>query len=127
MALGDHRAHGARRRLAAAVAVIALVHAPAEVPAARAARAREVDLLHRVLADVADRQVAGAAVEREAPRVAEPVGVDLAARAGAPRERVRRGNGVRPRPAPARVDPEDLPEHRAQALRVAVGTVLVAP
>ena len=33
----------------------------------------EVDLLERVLADVADRQRAGLAVEGEAPRVAQAV------------------------------------------------------
>ena len=69
----------------------ALPHAPAEVDAARAAAAHEVDLLDRVLPDVADHEVAGRAVEREAPGVAQTVGVDLAARAGLAGERVAGG------------------------------------
>src|SRR5215216_994760 len=79
-----HRAHVAGGGLAGRVAAAALEGAPAEVPAA--AGAHEVDLLDLVLADVADRQVAVAAVEREPPRVAQPVGVDLVARAGPPDE-----------------------------------------
>ena len=56
---------------------------PAVVFAADARRGLEVDLLERVLADVADPEVAGRAVEGEAPRIAQAVRPDLAARAGA--------------------------------------------
>ena len=48
-----------------------LVHVPAEVLEPRAHARQIVDLLQLVLADVADVEVAGAAVEREPPRVAE--------------------------------------------------------
>jgi hypothetical protein len=41
----------------------------------------KVDLLPLVLADVADVQVAGDAIEGEPPRVAQPVGDELPARA----------------------------------------------
>ena len=89
-------------RAARAVAARALEHAPAEVRALRPAAPREVDLLDRVLADVADRDVAGRAVEREAERVAQAVR--------------RRPGGVPPR---GRVDAQDLAEQRAPVLAVA--------
>ena len=59
----------------ALAAVPALVRAIAADPAVRQAR-REVDLLARALADVADHQVAGQAVEGEAERVAQAVAPD---------------------------------------------------
>ena len=101
MAVRDHGGDRARRRLVEV--------APPALPrrASRSSRrargpSREVDLLDLVLADVADGQVAVGAVEREAPRVAQAVGVDLAAGARAPDERVRRRDRVRPcRPTPA--------------------------
>ena len=74
----------------------------------------EVDLLDLVLADVADDEVAVGAVEREAPRVAQAVGVDLAARARAPDERVRRRDRVRPPARRLRVDAQDLAQQRAE-------------
>src|SRR5215211_4166300 len=126
-AVADH--HAARDRavavggLAGRVAAAALEGAPAEVPAA--AGAHEVDLLDLVLADVADRQVAVAAVEREPPRVAQPVGVDLVARAGPPDEGVRARYAVGARSGRARVDPQDLAEQRAEVLRVAARAVAV--
>ena len=54
----------------------ALVAVPAEVGARRPARPQVVDLLAGALAHVADPERPGGAVEREAPRVAEPLGVD---------------------------------------------------
>src|SRR3954468_23361505 len=87
--LDDRRAR-AGRALVGEVAPRALERAPAPVDAAPAAAAGEVDLLHGVLPDVADDEVARATVERVAPRVAEAVGVDLGPGAGAARERVRR-------------------------------------
>src|SRR4051794_27524631 len=83
----DDRAHVAGSGLAGRVAAAALERAPAEILAAAAAH--EVDLLDRVLADIADREVPGAAVEGEPPRIAQPVAVDLGAGAGAAHERVR--------------------------------------
>src|SRR5829696_7255217 len=120
----DDRPHVAGRRLARRIPAAALERAPAEVLAAAAAH--EVDLLDLVLADVADRQVAVAAVEREAPGVAQAVGVDLAAGARAPAERVPARDRVRTAPGLPRVDPEDLPEQRAEVLRVAPRAVPVA-
>src|SRR5205823_4787216 len=66
----EDREDGARRGLVR-VAPAALPRPPAVVAPARAPAAREVDLLDLVPADVGDRQVAGPAVEREAPRVAQ--------------------------------------------------------
>jgi hypothetical protein len=62
-----------------------LLASPAVVPAAEltAVRARgglEIDLLPRVLAHIADEEIPGQAVERDAPRVAEAVRPDLPAR-----------------------------------------------
>ena len=88
MAARDDGRHVARRALPWREARAALERAPAEVGAAALAAAHEVDLLDLVLADVADRQVAGAAVEGEAPGVAQAVAVDLPARAVAAHERV---------------------------------------
>ena len=126
----DHRRRGARRPLAggaqrrpvlrgARVRVgrrqdLALVAAPPEVQAAAPAggRGREVDLLAVALADVRDREVAGRAIEREAPRVAQPVRPDRVA------ERVVGRDGVGARRGAARVDAQDLAEQRVRALRV---------
>ncbi len=68
---------------------------------------------------------AGAAVEREAPRVAQPVGVDLPARARAAHERVRARDPVRVGARAARVDAQELAEQGAQRLGVAAIAVLV--
>ena len=93
--------------------------------AAPAALRDEVDLLDLVLSDVADDEVPVGAVEGEAPRVAQPVGVDLAAGARAPDEGVRGRDRVRPAPRGPGIDPQDLAQRRAQRLRVAPGAVLV--
>ena len=103
-----------------------LEDAPAEVRPRSLAGTDEVDLLDLVLPDVADRQVPRRAVEREAPRVAQAVGVDLAARALAADERVVVGDRVRVGAALTRVDAQDLPEQRVQGLPVAPLAVLVA-
>src|SRR5438477_2742781 len=52
---------------------------PAEVRAARRRERQRVDLLPRILADVAEEQLAGGAIEAEAPWIAESEGPDLAA------------------------------------------------
>ena len=83
---GHVDARGRARRDRAVVWQRALEAPPAEVRPAPARRG-EVDLLGVVLADVAEQQVAGLAVEGEAKRVAQPVGVDLAAGVGAPQRR----------------------------------------
>ena len=91
---------------------------PAVIFAADARRGLEVDFLERVLADVADPEVAGRAVEAEAPRIAQTVRPDLAARAGALGERIRRRNGVRR--AVIDVDAQDLAEELIEVLGVVV-------
>src|SRR5205085_3446739 len=58
-----------------------LEDAPAVIGAGGLLAGREVDLLPVVLADVAEGDVAGLPVEREAVRIAKPVGPDLGARA----------------------------------------------
>ena len=123
----DHRRDVAGRRLAGRVARAALERPPAEVRAAPAAARHEVDLLVLVLADVADREVARAAVEREAPRVAQAVRVDLAARPGAADERVRRPESSRRARPPARGSMRRiLPSSEPEVLRVAARAVPVA-
>jgi hypothetical protein len=61
---------------------VALAQAPAEIPAARAARGDEGQFLARALPHVGDPRVAGGAVEAVAQGVAQAVGVDLAACTG---------------------------------------------
>ena len=114
------------RVLARRVARAALERAPAEVRAAALAAPDEVDLLDRVLPHVADRQVARAAVEGEAPGVAQTVAVDLGAGAVAAAERVVGGDAVGPAARGGRVDAQQLAEQRRQVLRVAARAVLVA-
>ena len=118
----DDRRDVARGR-APGIAAAPLVDAPAEV-GARAADDR--DLLDLVLPDVGDDEVARRR-EREPPRVPQPVRVDLGARARAPHERVRAGHAVRPPALAARVDADDLPQHRAEVLRVVVLVAATAP
>ena len=82
----DHRRDVAGGGLARRVARAALERRASRSSRRGPCRARTKSISsHCALADVADRQVAGAAVEGEAPRVAQAVGVDLAARARAAR------------------------------------------
>src|SRR6186997_3449322 len=94
---------------------------PPEVEPARA-RPRDVDLLPRVLAHVADPQVSGLEVDAVAERVAQPVVEDLAPRAGPPDERVVRrdrvGSAVR---RAEDVDAEHLAEDRAEVAGPVLG------
>jgi hypothetical protein len=85
---------------------------PPEVGPRALASRKEVDLLDVLLPDVADHEVARAAVEREAVRVAKPVRVDLRAGAAAMDERVVVGDPVRTASVGTRIDAEDLPEQR---------------
>ncbi len=97
--------HGRReaggRAAARAEGDVALAGGPAEVAARSGAGRHAVDLLLRALADVADQHVAGDAVEREAPRVAQAEGPHGGRRAGR-----------------ARVEAQDLAQPAAGVLRV---------
>ena len=96
-----------RERLLEAVDRRSLVAAPAVVRERADLRLRaEVDLLLRAGADVADPEVAGLAVEREAPRVAQSERDHLPRRARA-----------------RRVDAQHLPERRRHVLRAVLGVV----
>ena len=86
----------------------ALVAVPAEV-GATGALAQVVDLLPRVLADVADVEIAGRAVEGEAPRVAQAVGDELP-----------------PRLRGVDVQPHDLRERPREALAVVLRVAAAA-
>ena len=93
------------------------LHAPpAEVGAASAARRVERDLLAGLLPDVTDVQVAGHGIEAEAPGVAQSQRPDLLGRHTHARERIVVWDAERQR---VHVDAQDLPQPRAQRLRVA--------
>src|SRR5690606_33165659 len=76
----------------------------------------EVDLLDRVLADVADVEVAGQAVEAEAPRVAQAERPDLVPDVRVVHERIGRRDD---RAGRVDVEAEDLAEQRVPTLGVA--------
>ena len=105
---------GRVRRLARRVPRLALVDAPAVVLEPGRAALGVVELLPRVLPDVADVQVAGLTVEREAPRVPEPVADDERLRTLAPD-----------------VELQQLAEGRPQVLRpvlgIAAGAAVAGP
>ena len=111
------------RRVVAAVpgeAFEALDAVPPEVQAAGAG-AGDVDLLPAPLADVADPQVAGLAIERHPPRVAQPEVPDLGQGVGLVHERVVGWDRVaRVTGTSVDVDPEDLAEERVHPLAVVV-------
>ena len=90
-------------------------------PAVIAAPHDHVDLLAHALADVAGEQGARVAVEREAPRVAQPVRPHRRA------ERVVGRHGVGLPGALARVDAQDLAEQRAEVLGVRDRRVVGVP
>src|SRR5204863_6596259 len=118
---GD-RASGLR-----AVETVVAFHAgPAVVLSAGRRAQLEVDLFPVVLADVADPEVAGGGVEREAPRVAEAPGPDLGTGAALADERVGRRDGVRLAGRRLGVDAEDLPEQHALVLRVVARVAIAA-
>src|SRR5207249_7683221 len=83
-------------------------------------------LLPRVLAHVADPQIAGLAIERVAPRIPQTVRPDLRPRAGPADEGVVARDPVGPPIARPGVDPEHLPEQRAQVLAPPVGIALAS-
>ena len=88
----EHGAEGAVDRLVVVEPLEALERAPSEVralgPLTTRRSAPTVDLLEVTLADVTDPQVAGIAVEREAPGVAQSVRPDLGSAALVADERV---------------------------------------
>ena len=114
-----------RHQRPAGIRVQGLVDVPAEVRAAPAiGRRGEVDLLVEVLPDVGDDQVARDPIEREPPRISQPVRVHLTRRG---REGIALRDGVGR--AGARIDPQDLPQQRmvvdaVDDRRVARGQVL---
>src|SRR5439155_11762038 len=78
-----HRLDVARQPHPRSVHVRRLEDRPAVVLATLARRRAEVDLLPRVLADVADVQVARGTVKTESPRIAYSICPDLSARSAA--------------------------------------------
>src|SRR5206468_1686933 len=76
-------------------AMVAFHLIPAIVLAARTGCLLEVDLFPGVLPDVADKEVAGRAVEREAPWIAQAVRPDFGADVILTDEGIGLGNGVR--------------------------------
>src|SRR4029453_9209754 len=116
MRIGERGEDGGAPRNAAPEDGESLVGGPAEVRAARSRDRQVVDLLIAVVADVADRDRLGGAVEREAPRVAQAVGPDLVP-AGSPYERVVGGDRVRRAAAGRGVDSQDLAEKEIRVLR----------
>src|SRR5262249_7365459 len=100
-------------------------------PAVIAAQVHAVHFLHRRLADVADPELPGRAVEAPAPWIAQPerenLRAGLSARAvqvakGFARVRITRWNAVRPGRAED-LDAQHLAEQRVRVLRVADGSV----
>src|SRR4029077_2320387 len=132
--IAQHRSDDGRRQRVAlsrgpvGVELEALVTGPAVVGADVLAGVSEVDLLVAALAYVADDEVPGGAVEREAPGVAQAVGPDLGtvgAAVGAARalllagiERVAGGDRVGRGP---RRDPQQLAEQPVGVLGVELG------
>ena len=115
--LVDRRRGAEQARAAVPAGVVrALAVRPAEVGAARASGRDEVDLLPRVLPDLADPQIAGEPVEREAPGIAEAVRPDLAAPARLSDERIVGRNRVSARAA--HVEAQDLALELREVLRV---------
>ncbi len=102
MAVGDDGRDRAHRRRARAGVVVALEATPAVVRAADAGDF-EVHFLDRALADIADQQVAGLAVEAPAPRVAQSVAPDLVAGGG---DRAAAGTGLPDRDGVGGLQPE---------------------
>ena len=96
----------------------------AEVPAVVAALGDQVDLLVQVLADVGGPELAGLAVERHAPDVAQAIGPDLGTGVRPADERIVLRNGVVLAAfAVVDVDAENLAEQRPEILAVVVRVV----
>src|SRR5215211_7583493 len=117
-----HRRHRVRRLLVLVEAVRSLERRPSEVRAGAVSDA--VDLLERVLADVAYPQIARLAIKGEAPWVAQAVGVDRRHLAGhrdvALPERVALRYRVGEAGGRIWIDPQKLSQERAEILPVAL-------
>lgn len=99
---------------------IALEAAPAEVCATGpATSAGDVDLLPALLADIADPEAPGRAVEAEPPWVAQAVRPDLIPPWSTDEGIVGRDSVGGPRGLPPRIDAHDLSEQVAEALCIA--------
>src|SRR4051812_8679015 len=116
-ALGDRIAGTGRAIAGVRVETLALLPAPVD---ARLPAGCVVDLLVRVLPDVADPHVAGCPVEREPPGIAQPPHPRLALDARTRSERVVLRHAVGRVARRSGIDPEDLGERRRQVLPVAL-------
>ncbi len=103
------------------VAVVALGDWPAVVVSALVIRGLEIHVLPRVLPHIGDVQVAGLAVEAEAPRIAQARRPDLGPGALLVDEGVILGYAVRAVPTSIHVDAEDLRQEGVVVLAVTVG------
>src|SRR5438309_8534436 len=90
------------------------------VPTIVAARGQEIDFLVEVLAHVGRPELAGRAVERHAPDIAEPIGPDFRPGVFDPDKRIVLGDGiVLSRLLVVDVEAEHFTEQRLQVLAVA--------
>src|SRR5260370_3830908 len=97
--------------VAARIAGVTLVEGPTVVLAAVARGGLVIDLLDLTLADVPDEEIAGGAIEAEAPGIAQPIGPDLRARARLVDEGIVGRDGILlARRGVVHVDAQDLPE-----------------
>ena len=90
-------------------AVIAFHDVPAVILASLARLGLEIDLLPGFLPDIRDVQIAGGAIERESPGIAQAVGPDLIP------ERIRSRNTIR-RIAGFHIDAKQLAQQRGAVL-----------
>src|SRR5207244_12983618 len=83
------------------------------VPAEVAGPSDDVHFFETILADIASEELAGRAVKRKAPGIAQTVSPDLGQAAGRSKRIVRRDRVLLPRSEGAvHVDPQDLAEQR---------------
>src|SRR5438093_5868592 len=76
----------------------------------------DINLLPRGLTDVGEEEPPIAAIKREPPGIAQPVGPDLPTRAGGPQERIIGWDGIWE--SPVHVDTQHFAKERAQILPV---------
>ncbi len=105
--------------VAARIAGVTFVEGPTVVLAAVARGGLVIDLLDLTLADVPDEEIAGGAIEAEAPGIAQPIGPDLGARARLVDKGVAGWDGILPaHRSMVHVDAQDLPEQGGLPLAV---------
>src|SRR5262245_54329326 len=97
-------------------AVESFHHVPPVVHPARAGRGEDIDFLPEILADIADVEIPGPAIERKAPRVPQPVEPDLPSLTRVAGEWIVRGDRVGR--TTVDVDPQDFGEQRVEILPV---------